>query len=294
MGGITRTIVAKAAPLEDLLAALNELRLDPDSAASRKELARNLAAKINLLAAKAARIAGECKLDTLAPNLVEAFGRFMIRPEVTDRRCEAKLAIVNALEQLEYQGHEIFLRGIRHVQMEPTWTPPFKVDTAVELRAVSAIGLVRTNYPDVGLELVHLLADPEREARTAAVRAIAYWGTQAGALLVRFKVLAGDPEPEVLGQCFSTLLHLDRRSLEFVAGYLKNENPALAEGAALALGESRRPEAFAVLRQHVDSPIRAAVLLGIALLRQDDAIEYLKGLLPDRDAAQALKIHERS
>jgi hypothetical protein len=285
--------VPKAAPLEDRLAALNELRQDPDSPATRKELAKCLASKINLLAAKAARLVGECKMEALAPQLVEAFDRFLIRPETTDRRCEAKLAIVKALEEIEYQAHEPFLRGIRHVQMEPTWTPPFQIDTAVELRAISAVGLVRTNYPDVGLELTTLLADPEREARIGAVRAMAYWGTQAGSLLLRFKALSGDPETEVVGECLSALLYLDRRSLDFVAGYLQNENDALAECAALALGESRREEAFEILKRHVDSPIRATVLLGIAMLRRDDAIEYLKGLLPDRDAAEALKIHER-
>src|ERR1051325_7487401 len=136
----------KAAPLEDQLSALNDLRHDPDAPATRKELAQCLASKMNVLAAKAARIAGECKIEGLAPPMVEAFDRFMIRPETTDRRCEAKLAIVKALEELEYQSHEPFLRGIRHVQMEPTWTPPYQVDTAVELRAVSALGLVRTNY----------------------------------------------------------------------------------------------------------------------------------------------------
>src|SRR5438477_12918795 len=54
------SIVAKVLPLEDRLAALNELRQDPASPAARKELAKSLASKINLLAAKAARIAGEC------------------------------------------------------------------------------------------------------------------------------------------------------------------------------------------------------------------------------------------
>src|SRR5215831_13288635 len=114
------------------------------------------------------------------------------------------------------------------------------VDTAVELRALSAIGLVRTNYPDVGTELVDLLADKEREARIGAVRAMAYWGTPTGALLLRFKILSGDLEPEVLAECFQTLLYLDQRSLDFVARYLSHSDDGVAEGAALALGETHR------------------------------------------------------
>jgi len=34
------------------------------------------------------------------------------------------------------------------------------------------------------------------------------------------------------------------------------------------------------------------VLLAIALVRSDAAVEYLRSLLPDRDAAKALQIYE--
>jgi hypothetical protein len=273
------------------LAALNELRRDAGSPAARLELTKCLASKISLLAAKAARIAGECRVDALAPQMVEAFQRFFIRPETADRRCEAKLAILRALEQIEYPSHEPFLRGVRHVQVEPTWQPPFRIDTAPELRAVSALGLVRTNYPDVAIELVQLLADPEREARVGAVRAIAYWGTRAGALLLRFKVLTGDPEPEVIGECFNGLLHLEpEKSLAFVAGYLDHANAAVAEAAALALGESRCPQAFAILKGRVDSPIRRAVLMAMVLLRTDEARQYLQARPEDPDVKEALQL----
>jgi HEAT repeat protein len=284
--------VPKAPRLEDRIAALSDLRRDPDAPEARKELTRCLASKINLLAAKAARIVGDCKVDELKPQLVEAFDRFMRDPVTSDRRCEAKLAIVKTLEELEYPSYEPFLRGIRHVQMEPSFGPP--VDTATELRALSAIGLVRTNYPDVGVELVTLLADKQRDARIGAARAIAYWSTGAGALLLRFKILTGDREPEVLGECFSGLLHIEPgRSLEFVAAYLDDEEVAIAEGAALALGESHREEALEILKRHVKpSILRPTVLLAIALLRNDAAVEYLRSLLPDREAAKALAIYE--
>lgn len=281
----------KAPSLEDRLAALSEIRKDPDAPANRKELTKCLSSKISLLAAKAARIAGECKLEDLAPQMVEAFERFLANAAASDRRCEAKLAIIRALEAMEYRAYDPFLRGSRHVQMEPTWNG--HVDTAAELRAVSTVGLVRTNYPDVGVELVRLLADREREARIGAVRAIAYWGTQAGALLLRLKALTGDREPEVLAECFNALLHVEPgRSLDFVAAFLDNEDAAIAEGAALALGESRREEAFEILKAHVNSPVRRAVLLGIALVRNEAAIEYLIERIADRDAWAALDIYK--
>lgn len=284
--------MAKAAKLEDRLAALTDLRKDPNTPEARKELTKCLAGKVNLLAAKAARIVGDCKVDDLAPQLVEAFERFMIDPVASDRRCEAKLAIVNALEALEYPAYEPFLRGIRHVQMEPSFGT--SIDTAIELRAVGAIGLVRTNYPDVGVELVTLLADKARDARTGAARAIAYWGTLAGALLLRLKILTGDREAEVIGECFSGLLHIEgARAVNFVSAYLDDGNEAIAEGAALALGESRREEAFEILKEHARSNLRPAALLAIALLRNDQAVEYLRSLLPDADAAKALEIYNK-
>jgi HEAT repeat protein len=282
--------VPKSHALEDRLAALGDLRRDPGSPAARQELAKCLAHKINLLAAKAARIIGECKVDELGSQMVEAFERFLNHGETTDRRCEAKIAIVKALEQIEYPDHQPFLKGIHCVQMEPGYGRA--VDTAVEVRATSAVGLVRTNYPDVGIELVRLLADKEREARIGAVRAIAYWGTPAGALLLRFKALAGDEEPDVLGECFNALLYLDPDSLEFVAGFLSHANDAVAEGAALAIGESHREEAFEILKSHERSPIRPAILLAIGLLRQDTAIEYLLQLLPEKVAVAALDIYK--
>ena len=83
------------------------------------------------------------------------------------------------------------------------------------------------------------------------------------------------------------------RSLEFVAAYLDDEEVAIAEGAALALGESHREEALEILKRHVGpSILRPTVLLAIALLRNDAAVEYLRSLLPDREAAKALEIYE--
>ncbi|MBD0270166.1 MAG: hypothetical protein ICV77_17955, partial [Cyanobacteria bacterium Co-bin8] len=69
-----------------------------------------------------------------------------------------------------------------------------------------------------------------------------------------------------------------------------------AEVAALALGESRLPEAFPILRewwqQTTNSDLRRTGLLAIATLRQDPALEFLLALIADgslRDAKDALK-----
>ena len=284
----------KSPSLEDKLAALGELRKDPSSPESRQELARALAARINLLAAKAAKIAGEARLQDLVTQLVDAFDRFLVNPETTDKGCAAKTEIARALVALEHDSPDVFLRAIRHVQMEPTWTPPYRIDTAAVLRGTAALGLAQTGYQDTGSELVRLLADREREARVGAVRALAYWGGTEALLLLQYKAMIGDEDAGVTGECFSGLLHFaPQRSLDFVAGYLDDPDDAVAEAAALALGESKLDSAFAILKEKVRPPIRRTVLLAIAMLRREEAIAYLVERIAagDNEALAAMEMY---
>ena len=57
-----------------------------------------VAAGYPLVVADAAQIVGERALSELAPELIAAFDVFMDEPEETDKRCRAKIAIVEALK----------------------------------------------------------------------------------------------------------------------------------------------------------------------------------------------------
>ena len=276
------------------------MRGQPPSPEGRAEVARHLSSKMNLVAAKAARIAGEWLAAELTPELVAAFDRFMLKPETTDKRCAAKIEILKALVKLEYPSPSVFRRAMRHIQMEPTWGGT--VDTAAEVRALGAIGLAQTGYVETLEEIVPLLVDPERDARIGAVRAVAASGLPGGAPVLRLKALSSD-EPEVLGECFAALLRVDpARSLEFVAKFLAHHDDALAEAAALALGDSRLESAFAILREASQRPrargLRRALLVAIALLRRENAIDYLLELVREgesqvsADAVAALAMYE--
>lgn len=105
---------------------------------------------------------------------------------------------------MDYAEPEIYLQGIHHVQMEGSFGPP--VDAAAKLRANSALALARTAYPAALDEVVSLLVDEWPEARVGAVRALAVNGGEAGALLLKLKILLGESEPDVLAECFSGLL----------------------------------------------------------------------------------------
>jgi HEAT repeat protein len=177
-----------------------------------------------------------------------------------------------------------------------------KEDTAAELRYVSAMGLVNTGYPDVMLELACLLADNVLDARIGAVRAIAHARQDAGIPLLRFKALIGDEDARVVYECFRALLDLSSQgSLPFVASFFDHQNPAIAESAAMALGESRLEGALDVLKEGwentLNQDLRRFILLAIAMLRHEEAIDFLLSLVENesqgiaQDAIEALEMY---
>lgn len=292
--------MAKSRALEDALAALQALRDDPGSERTLAALRKALGDKSSHVVAKAAQIAGEFEISALTPDLVAAFDRFMAQPPKADPGCRAKAHIADALYQIGYDDERVFLRGIRHVQLEPVYGG--KMDTALELRGACALGLVRMSYPEVLTELADLLADPEAAVRSAAARAIAYSENDQGVPLLRLKVLVGDDDPQVISECLTALLRLaPATSVPFVARLLDAERPAIGELAALALGGSRLPDAFGALRQWWERTthpeVRRTALLAIAMLKYDQAIDFLLSLIADapgptaRDAIKALGLY---
>ncbi len=188
--------------------------------------------------ARAARVARELRLGAVLPDLLLAFDRFMANAPRLDKRCAAITEIVSALYELDYDDPPPFLAGLKHIQLEASYGPP--VDEAAKLRGLSAQGLLRTRYPDALSEVLPLLVDREPSARVGAVRALAANGGEAGVLLLRLKVLTGDPEAEILGECFAGLLVASpEKSVPFVSHYIDSPDSSLAEVAILALGGSR-------------------------------------------------------
>jgi HEAT repeat protein len=294
-------VARKVSSLEEQLDRLAELRGQPASPEGLSQVTQYLTSKLNLVAAKAARIAGEWQAFDLTPELVAAFDRFMVKPESSDKRCAAKIEILKALCKLEYSSPSVFRRALQHIQLEPTWGG--SSDTAAEVRALGAMGLAQTNYSDALEEIVPVLLDPQRDARIGAVRAIGASGLPGGELLLRLKALSGD-EPDVLGECFAALLRAEpSKSPEFVAKFLGHHEEAVAEAAALALGDSRLESAFAVLREAFEhthaQPVRRTLLLAIALLRRENAIDFLLDLAQNggtqasADAVAALAMYEQ-
>ncbi len=272
-------------PVLSAIARLDEIPLRTPE--GQKQMAKALAAKSNLVVAKAARIAGDAQWTELTDDLVAAFDRLLKRGAEIDKGCAALMAIARALFGMDYDGAELYLNGMRHVQMEPVRGG--SSDTAAELRAICAMGLANTRYPAKLRELGNLLVDREWHTRAGAVRALAAAGSEAAVLLLRFKALSGDPEPEVLADCFAGLLSAEgAEAVPFVATFggskdVGSREKETREAAILALGASRRTDAIEWMKQRfgeiADAETRRCILLSLATSRTDAAIDFLIELI---------------
>jgi len=275
--------------LDEKFARLKELEeqgLHSDD--SVREIRQFMAGTSSVLAAKAAKAAARLEIRGLGPELVSLFHRRMKNSVKNDPGCHAKIAVVEALSSLDIPDADVFIQGIRHIQMEPSFGPP--VDTADRLRAACAFGLYRMGHRELIPEMVMLLMDREPAARRAAIKVLIDIGQESCEMLLRLKALQGDDEPEIMGDCLNGLIAISpARSLPFVDRFLSAKDPAVVEEAALALGNSRLPEACMRLQEFRErSPLlKSMLLLPIALTRCEQAFSLLLDVIRKEHAENA-------
>jgi HEAT repeat protein len=291
---------SKAQAALDILNALDPATPRADAAAVLKKA---LADRHFLVVSRAATLTGERVLHELIPDLLGAFARFLQDPVKRDPRCKAKSALARALVMLECQDIAFYQNGIRYRQPEPVWGG--RADTATDVRCSCAMGLAASGHLRAVAELTGLLNDPEVEVRCGAARAISCGNPYEAEAVLRLKVQIGDAEAQVLGECFGALLTIaPEYSLPFVAAYLRVKDEALQEYAALALGESRLPQALKLLRDAWDELVapeaRGALIRAAALHRSDAAFAWLLTVIETgtpklaQVAADALAVYERN
>jgi hypothetical protein len=268
---------------EAQIAALGALRRQPPEIAV-VPLRNALSHRNNFIVAKAADLVREFDLKSLTPALLAAFDRFFNDAVKSDPQCWAKNAISTALAEFEHHDAAVFLRGMKHIQLEPVWGG--SSDTATDLRATCALALVQCrslNDAELLAELVELFGDKEKSVRAAAAQAVEQVGSSSSVLLLRLKAITGDDEPEVLGACYGGVLRLEgAKSIPWVARFLRAEDDAAGE-AALALAATHSAAAFEALRASMDEAsdpwFRSVLLSAIALTRRDEALEFLFDLV---------------
>jgi HEAT repeat protein len=272
---------------EEQLAALDALRQLPPEATT-EPLHKALADRNNFIVAKAADLVRTFQLTQLTPDLLTAFNRFFDDPIKTDPQCWAKNALSRALAAFDHQDPQVFLRGMHHIQPEPSYGGVS--DTAGTLRATCALALVQCRSltePELLTHLIELLNDQDKSVRIEAIRAIEHVNSTAAALLLRLRAILSpqlnpkmqDDEPEAIGACYSGILHIEGPSaISWVSQFLAAGDDPAAE-AALAIAGTHSAQAFEVLRDRLaeeSDPWFCSVLLSaIALTRQDAATEFL-------------------
>jgi hypothetical protein len=278
------------------LATLEALR-DASPESAEPELAKALTHRNNLIVSKAAALALHHQLTGLTPNLAAAFTRFVENSVKSDPQCWAKNALTKTLAAFEYQEPELFLIGMRHIQLEPGWGG--STDTAGTLRSTCALALVQCrelNGHRLLIHLIPLLADKELPVRINVVRAIEQVGTDSATLLLRMLAELPSDNPELLGACFSGVLALEGPSaIDWAGRFLSREDDSAAE-AVMAIAQTHTLEAFQLLRSTFaaasDSWFRRTVLSAIALTRRQEAIDWLLDLVANEEDDQATGAHE--
>lgn len=294
----------RTAAWEEKLQALQMLPPDAGRAVQNQAISSGLADLHYRVVARAATLAGERALHERTTDLVAAWPRFLQEGVKRDPQCLAKSAITGALLALEYPDASFWLQAMHCRQPEPVWGGT--TDTAVDVRRNCAMGLINTGHTRATVELTTLLNDPERDVRAGAARAISCGDPLAAEAVLRLKVLAGDTEAEVLGECFAALLAIaPEQSLPLVSSQLRNKDDAVRDFAALALGESRLPQALDLLiaawnDAYLSPAMRSVLARAAALLRTEAAFDWLVGLIEkgrtvDADiAADALSVYDRN
>jgi hypothetical protein len=260
------------------MAPLRECEADVDHPETESRIRQGLLSTNNRVIELAARLAGKQQRKSLIVELRTAYERCLKNVKKTDPGCLAKTAIIDALRQLEYDDDQFFLANIHYQQYEPSWGG--EIDSAARLRAICGFALIQQSHPDAMSELVDLLADPEKAARAGAARAVAHGGSSESEHLLRLKISLGDKAPEVMGECFAGLLRLNaRRNLDRVILFLDHQSEELASEAAIALGESRLPEALAALDKQLQrtssTDLARSLLTAIGLVGSSEASECL-------------------
>lgn len=270
--------MANARSFDEKRARLRSLASAPEHVA-RAELKKLLGDKNGYLVGECGDVAKELGLRDLVPDLVAAFPRFVEGGAKTDPGCFGKNHLVEALLHFDAHEPDTYLAGLRCRQHEGAI--PFRVDTAAGLRGLCAHALFHIGHRSALLNVAPLLFDSEAITRVEAATALGDSGLDGAAAALHVKLLSGDPEPDVLGAIYKGLLRiLPERYLRVVEEALTSEEDGPAEAAALALGESRARGAFEVLKRAANAPPIGrrgpeSVLLGLALLRSDEATAFL-------------------
>jgi HEAT repeat protein len=268
----------RKSPLEREIEALRAGTAQPDSTEVLPALRTALASRHAMVIRIAAGIVAEHVIDGLRVDLEQAFTRLLAGTAKDDPICQAKNAVIEALDRIECPDPAPFLAATRCVQMEPGFGEP--TDTAGNVRARGLLGLARLHYDDLVLVAADLLTDKDAAVRRAAAEAIEANGQPAGggALLLKLRMPRED-DPMVTLACLAGLVTLAPDFALPIARRFLDGTSEEREIATVVLGQSGRGDALDLLVEFLkDSPMpawRALALRGLGYHRSERALNVL-------------------
>jgi len=282
--------MGKRLSVDDRLSSIRRLRDQGLTAEIAAELRSALRDRSNLIVAAAAAIVGDQKHPDMLSDLEAAYERFLVDPVKNDKLCRAKIAIIQSLDKLGHDQADSFLRAASHVQLEPVWGGT--EDTAAPLRSLAIFALARIDYHGLLPLLVDSMADSHKEVRIAAAQALGFHGSEAAGLLLRLKALVGDKDPEVISECLFGLFNIEpNENIGFVSRFLDSGIMTNCEAAIIALGRSRLPGAFELLKacwHRHPIGLDEEIFLAMAILRLPASTEFLLEIIATGQERAAL------
>ena len=281
--------MAKKDPVADAVARLAALRTIDDPAQLADGVAALLKERSGYVVSRVAALAAERSVRAAIPAIVARLSKLLSDPRPDDPSGAAALELTRALVALSagYEAEDVALVAVKYVKWEPVFGG--SVDVAVSVRGNAAILLAAMGSTQATRAAVELLAAPDRPApreqinwpaRADAARALTMIGSDAAGAVLRYKLLLGADDTNVLADCLIGLLTIERdAAVPLATRMLTSDAESHTEAALLALGGWRDAGAFALLRQHADRFLiggsRDLFLASIAMTRQSSAIDYL-------------------
>ena len=285
-----------AARIEEIL---DEIRRVADEAEPQRTdlLRKRLSHKQPLVVLAVVKVVRAKQLVSLATDVAIVFDKLIATP-ASDPGCTVKQLILETLKDFDAVSSDILHRAVRHHQIEPVWGG--SVDTAAHLRAWAAYRLGETGDAKALPALCELLfeqqslrpAPDEVAPRIAAARVLGQYRHDVAALLLRAKLLSGDRSDEVIGEALGALFCT---GIDWAEALVDEHFTTLTDdaraAAAISIGEQRSVRAASLLLKHwpraEHTEAAESWMLGLALTRQECAIEFLLEQIRHASAAYA-------
>lgn len=126
------------------------------------------------------------------------------------------------------------------------------------------------------MKLIDLLFDETVSGQIHAAAAIGQLGHPGSAAVMKTAILQGLNRPDVVEECFRSLLRNDVGSLDFVASYLESDQLCIEAAASLIeFGSAAGVALVTAKAEQADGDFQEALFVTLGVGRHADALDFL-------------------